>query len=232
MDTSSSKQRTILSFFQRGKNKSNLIFKFVYLHNLYSEPLVLQLFFLFHFFVEPVEENVVQLVDETVTDIDKTSKTGRKFRSEWKEKFTWIKYCERQGSVFCDLCCEAVEAKLLLPTDSHAILAKDAFVVNGYSNWSQGNRAFKNHEKSGFHKAAFDGLNQRKFGVRITKSMSEQQLKQMQAARIALDKIFDTALFIGIYMLLVFLFVSCKCLKNFLILVSSYRHRRLTISRT
>ena len=99
--------------------------------------------------------------------------------------------------MFSKLCTEAMSANLPLPQDVNAGHAKDKFVINGFSNWSQGKREFKNHKKSPLHWDAVTGLNQLESGVKVINSHFKQKLNQMKEARVALEKFFNMALLLG-----------------------------------
>ena len=94
------------------------------------------------------------------------------------------------------MCCEAVERNLLLPATANAERTKNAFVVNGFSAWNRANDSFKKHEKSDFHIAAIigrDNLEQ----PSVIQGLSAAKKLEMDNARLALKKIFETVLVFG-----------------------------------
>lgn len=64
-------------------------------------------------------------------------------------------------------------------------------MVTSYSQWNRALEAFKNHEKSEFHREAATGVNNIKKPT-VVQAISIEKQKQMKEARIALQKIFHT----------------------------------------
>ncbi|XKL67174.1 hypothetical protein PGB90_010594 [Kerria lacca] len=119
----------------------------------------------------------------------------RKFHSDWIKVYLWlaISTC-KPSNVICSICIEAVNRKLPLPISSRSIHAKVAFVTNGFSRWSRAVEAFKNHEKSEFHLASSKGLiNMKK--TCVIQHISDGKKREMNEARLSLDKIFEIILF-------------------------------------
>ncbi|KYM96912.1 Zinc finger MYM-type protein 1 [Cyphomyrmex costatus] len=111
----------------------------------------------------------------------------------WQYKYPWL-ISNSDNKAVCKTCIEATEKNVTLPTDYRSAPSKEAFVVNGYNNWTNAVRGFKNHESSNFHQSAILGLSNKKT---IVESLSSAKLKEMQEARIALQKIFTTVLTIA-----------------------------------
>jgi len=106
---------------------------------------------------------------------EKMEEKKRKFREQWCIDFPWVEH--RNGKAFCKICTEAVDKKLLLPTDGQANSAKEAFVINGFLSWSRAVSAFQNHENSDLHNAAAKGLLiTKKNEMEIDKSFSQGSL--------------------------------------------------------
>ncbi len=79
-----------------------------------------------------------------------------------------------------------------LPTKASSIRSREAFVETGFSTWSTALKAFKNHEKSDFHQAASSGISNMTKKTSVLQKVSQQKSLEMQAARVALKKIFHT----------------------------------------
>lgn len=127
---------------------------------------------------------------------DTHSHSSRKFRPAWKDSFPWLS-CSENGNAICTVCCEAVTSKLPLPPMSRNNQnAMDAVVTNGFSTWSRATSAFKSHEQSDFHRANFVSVSNRK-KPSVIQHLSNEKLRTMKEARLALAKIFHTILFIG-----------------------------------
>ena len=78
------------------------------------------------------------LHSETASNEKQSSKTGRQFRVCWQENFKWIKHDVEKDSVFCEVCCQAVEMKMPLPTESREKDSYYTFVERGFTNWKKG----------------------------------------------------------------------------------------------
>ena len=70
-------------------------------------------------------------------------------------------------------------------------------MVSGFSSFNHAQELFRNHEKSEFHREASNGVSAMK-NTTIVERMSKEKKKEMQAARIALHKIFETILLLAI----------------------------------
>lgn len=133
------------------------------------------------------------------TDADGNKTRRRNFRIEWKEMYPWLQLKEEGGNqvVKCSICTEAVDCKVLLPTDSRSLNTKQAFVVDGFHSWSHALNSFKKHETSRFHMDSAKGLHSMKHAKSVVSHLSAAKQKEMKEARVALFKIFDTIRFIA-----------------------------------
>lgn len=123
---------------------------------------------------------------------------GRSFQAKWKNTYPWLLTNSNDNVqlVYCSICTDAVKQNLPLPIDSRSTHSKDAFVTNGFGAWNRAIEAFKNHEKSDFHREAVVGLsNMKKASVAI--GLSQQKQNEMNDARLALQKIFETINFLA-----------------------------------
>lgn len=86
---------------------------------------------------------------------------------------------------------EASTLQLPLPSTSHAVSTKEAFVKKGFRCWKNATTRFKSHERSEFHLAAITALSNLKKET-VVHHLSTAKQKEMADAREALRKIFST----------------------------------------
>ena len=81
-----------------------------------------------------------------------SNEISRGFCAEWCDSFTWVHYDVNKDAAFCHLCmrCET-ENKFLASTKRDP-----AFIINGFTSWKDGPRAFKKHQISDCHREAIE----------------------------------------------------------------------------
>ena len=112
--------------------------------------------------------------------------------------YPWLTCPDKQyEKVFCYFCTEAINLRLPLPPMHKTHLnAKEAFVVNGFNTWSRAHKAFKNHEKSEFHRNSCFAIASMKQAP-VIQQVSNAKEQSMIEARKVLAKIFETIQFIA-----------------------------------
>lgn len=80
--------------------------------------------------------------------------------------------------------------------NSRQLNAKEAFVTNGFDTWSRAHKAFKNHEKSEFHRNSCSAIANMKKSP-VIQQISNAKQQSMFEARKALLKIFETIFFLA-----------------------------------
>lgn len=126
-----------------------------------------------------------------------TNGRRRTFKKHWKNSYSWILHDEKEDKVFCSLCksmCD--DNKLSSNTITTNKDSYNAFVKDGFKNWSVALRRFKSHEKGNLHRCSISAKNSIEKGINVLASISHSKSKEMQAATICLKKIFTSILFL------------------------------------
>lgn len=112
----------------------------------------------------------------------------------WKLNNSWLTY--EDGKLFCTVCKEACNRKLVVSLSSHDVISKETWVENGYQNFKHGAERIKKHATSALHMNCAKIL--KNLGnVNVVQHLSTALQKEMMDNRTALKKVFSTLKLLG-----------------------------------
>lgn len=120
----------------------------------------------------------------------------RNFRREWLSEWKWMEYDSTTDKVFCLTCKDAYLKHKIKKLDASICdkLSYSSFVENGFDNYVNGVKRFKNHEKSNLHKNACTKMLLVNKGTDVSQQLSKSKEREMKDARTALVKVIETFL--------------------------------------
>lgn len=119
-----------------------------------------------------------------------TSDVPQAFKN-WTANFVWLSLNENNKAI-CKICTRASNEKLVNDLSSHEIIAKQAWVEEGFSGWKNAKRGFTDHTKSSLHIASVEATTKADNSITVYAKISDEHRKQQLQHRVALQKIFST----------------------------------------
>ena len=122
-------------------------------------------------------------------------KVKRRFQGCFFDKHPWLHWNANEQAVYCHVCRNVHVLKLkLLTLSKHG---DHAFSVTGYQSWKTPTLDFKKHENSEKHRECVQKWLQHVKGVDVDAQVCSQKRKEQQVYAKALQRIFESIMFLG-----------------------------------